>query len=159
MTQYQTSVGIIHTLLNSAQERTEFYFIIDKLRESLRNKYTYAEVKAVALEYLQGTCGAACRKNANSAIVIEALLRQSLANDGRWAYIDGELARVADRLSRIEPHRTINPDDQISADAIKCLAKWALEQMPPLEIIAACDRALYWVGKQREDGAQRWSEE
>ena len=156
MTQYYTSVGIIHTSFKNADERKEFYLIIDKLRESLRSKYTYQEVKAVALEYLVDVCGVTCRKNANATIVIETLLRQALASDGRWAYTDGKLARVADRLSRVEPHETINPDDQISVDAIEHLAKWACDNGPPLEIIAACDRALYWVHKQRVNEFQQW---
>jgi len=42
--------------------------------------------------------------------------------------------------------KRINPDIRITAKAIKALAQWALKQNPPppLSIIAACDRALWW---------------
>jgi len=46
--------------------------------------------------------------------------------------------------------KTINPDDRITAEAIKALAEWALKQLPPLSIIAACDRALWWSEKREK---------
>jgi len=44
----------------------------------------------------------------------------------------------------------MNPDERITADAIERLANWALEQeLPPFGVIAACDRALWWVDQVR----------
>ena len=44
----------------------------------------------------------------------------------------------------------VNPDERITADAVEFLADWALEQyLPPRNIIAACDRALWWVDQVR----------
>lgn len=43
--------------------------------------------------------------------------------------------------------KSINPDNKITAEAAKALADWALKQTtprPPLSIIAACDRVLWW---------------
>jgi hypothetical protein len=39
------------------------------------------------------------------------------------------------------------PPDVITARAVKALAEWALKEMPPLAIIGACDRALWWADR------------
>lgn len=43
--------------------------------------------------------------------------------------------------------KPINSSPHITARAIKFLAAWALEQLPPLQVIAACDRALWWANR------------
>ena len=44
--------------------------------------------------------------------------------------------------------KEINPDIRITAEAANALVDWALEQMPPLKIIAACDRVGWWANRQ-----------
>ena len=43
----------------------------------------------------------------------------------------------------------INPADDVTAEAVDFLARWVLKQIPPppLSIIAACSRALWWASQ------------
>ena len=48
-------------------------------------------------------------------------------------------------MTEIMSDNGVNPDDGITAEAVEFLAQWALKQIPPLAVIAACDRALWWA--------------
>lgn len=47
-----------------------------------------------------------------------------------------------------------SPDDKTTAEAVNFLVRWALKQMPPLSVIAACDRALWWAYQRLPDDAE-----